>query len=490
MYQQSVLQVSEEDMKRFNHLLQYATVFQQVCQAGNQLYPQFTDITGDLWCAFYLAQPQLQPVVAEELHTQQHIVSTLLASEPYQIKHALTSGDDLLSVLCAMGMSEALKKWLEQHSVEHQQQENERNRQYAEQQVQQARRQLYDAQATEQEQERARTRKQFAERRLAEVKRRAEELTQQTSTTLADMPQEVLHNMLQQAHADAHKTAMHVGQLAGEERHTAIRNRSLREQLALAEKIRYHPNLQEIAELAGRFRRIAKKKQKQQYKRTMERRNITMGRELERLLPIELANWSMSSSKVDFLRRFAEQQTFVFSTTGKDKRGKGPIVICMDESSSMSMMRAKSKAFCLALMMIAKKQKRDLAIIPFATTIGKPTIFKKGMSTTDELLAFCDQFLNGGTNFEKPLAEALQILSQSRFQEADIVFVTDGVSALNETFLAHFAAVKKRKQFQCLSVVLQSKYTTTDVRAVERFSDKIVVVDDLTQAEEVFGLGI
>ncbi|MEE1130729.1 MAG: VWA domain-containing protein [Caryophanon sp.] len=490
MYEQSVLHIEQLEMDRFNQLLQMAKVFQQVCYEGTKLHPQFTNIIGDLWAAFYKQDVMFQEDIPPQRETAKQIVTSLIESESYVARHAITIGDDLLSVLCAMAMSEALKKWLEQNNVEHQREENKRNAEYAENQVKEARRQMYDPKATEQEKERARTRKQFAERRLADLKKREERLRNEQSKTLDDLPSEQLQNMLEQAHENAQQTAKNVGQLAGDEGRAALMKVPLREQLALAEKVRYHPNLQEIADLAGRFRRIAKKKQKQKFKRTMERRNITLGREVERLLPMELANWSMPSSKLDFLRRYSEQQTFIFSTRGKDKRGKGPIIICMDESSSMSMMRAKSKAFCLALMMIAKKQKRDLAVVPFATTVGDVTLFKRGMSTTNQLIHFCDQFLNGGTNFERPLDAALTILNESRFQEADIVFVTDGASTLSESFLKQFQETKKRKQFQCLSVVLSTKYTKADAQAVECFSDKVLEVSDLAEAEDVFELGI
>lgn len=490
MYKQSVLQVEQADMDRFNQLLQMAKVFQQVCHEGTKLHAQFTNIIGDIWVAFYKQHVQQLPHVDSSLQASKQIVESLLQSEAYRVRHTITVGDDLLSILCAMAMSETLKKWLEQNNVEHQRQENKRNQQYAEEQLKEARRQMYDPKATEQERERARTRKQFAERRVEDAKRREERLRNDKTKSLEQLPAESLQQMIAEAHENAQQTAQSVGQLAGDDGRGALMNVPLREQLALAEKVRYHPNLQEIAELAGRFRRIAKKKQKQKYKRTMERRNITLGREVERLLPMELANWSMQSSKLDFLRRFSEQQTFIFSTKGKDKRGKGPIIICMDESSSMSMMRAKSKAFCLALMMIAKKQKRDLAVVPFATTVGEVSLFKRGASTSDELVHFCDQFLNGGTNFERPLTQALSILNESRFQEADIVFVTDGASKLSEVFLKHFQETKKRKQFQCISVVLSTKYTKADAGAVECFSDKVIEVSDLNEAEDVFELGL
>ena len=105
----------------------------------------------------------------------------------------------------------------------------------------------------------------------------------------------------------------------------------LKDQFELAEKLTNHKELQKIADMVGRFKRIAMNKQKTKDKQTMERKNITIGQNVARLLPTELASYILTHSNLDFLRRYAEQQTFIFNTKGKDRKGKGPIIICMDE---------------------------------------------------------------------------------------------------------------------------------------------------------------
>ena len=151
---------------------------------------------------------------------------------------------------------------------------------------------------------------------------------------------------------------------------------------------------------------------------TMERKNVTYGQEIARLLPMELASFVLPNAKLDFLKRYSEQQTLIFDMKGKDRRGRGPIIICMDESSSMTSIKAESKAFCLALLMIARKQKRDFAIVPFASEVGEVVIFAKGRSTAEDIMNFSTHFLGGGTNYEKPLRASLDILTKSEFNKA------------------------------------------------------------------------
>lgn len=110
MYQQSVLHVEQTDLDRFNQLLQMASVFQQVCHEGNKLHPQFTNIIGDIWVAFYKQDIVRRQDVPQQLQTSVQILDSLLETEAYKVRHDITVGDDLLSVLCAMAMSEALKK--------------------------------------------------------------------------------------------------------------------------------------------------------------------------------------------------------------------------------------------------------------------------------------------------------------------------------------------------------------------------------------------
>ena len=42
------------------------------------------------------------------------------------------------------------------------------------------------------------------------------------------------------------------------------------------------------------------------------------------------------------------------------------------------------------------------------------------------MINLAQTFLGGGTNFALPLDQAMNVINESRFKQADIVFVTDG----------------------------------------------------------------
>jgi uncharacterized protein with von Willebrand factor type A (vWA) domain len=50
-------------------------------------------------------------------------------------------------------------------------------------------------------------------------------------------------------------------------------------------------------------------------------------------------------------------------------------------------------------------------------------------------LIFTQTFLGGGTNFALPLDRALKVINESRFKQADVVFVTDGEDRVKTSFL-------------------------------------------------------
>ena len=79
-------------------------------------------------------------------------------------------------------------------------------------------------------------------------------------------------------------------------------------------------------------------------------------------------------------------------------------------------------------------------------------------------------FLGGVTSFEPPLRVASQVIQQSRFNQADIVFVTDGESHVNEHFLKSWNELKDKKGLAVLSLLLGRE----SVQGVEGFSDRIV----------------
>ena len=162
--------------------------------------------------------------------------------------------------------------------------------------------------------------------------------------------------------------------------------------------------------------------------------------------------------------------------------GKGPIILCLDQSGSMRKLDTQSKGFALALMSVAKKQKRDFALITFSVS-ANVQVFRKGKSTTEDLIQLVGSFLGGGTNFYDPLRKSLLLIKESRFNQADIVFVTDGQANLPTEFIEEFMRTKLKKKFERLTVLIGGE---TDLQTVQKLSDRVISADDFMTADEAF----
>jgi uncharacterized protein with von Willebrand factor type A (vWA) domain len=124
----------------------------------------------------------------------------------------------------------------------------------------------------------------------------------------------------------------------------------------------------------------------------------------------------------------------MYEQVGQEVSGKGPIVLCLDQSGSMHKLDTQSKGYTLALMSIARKQRRDFCLILFST---RTQIFQyeKGKIKGTDMVNFSQTFLGGGTNFALPLDRALKVINESRCKQADVVFVTDGEDRVKTSFL-------------------------------------------------------
>lgn len=129
-----------------------------------------------------------------------------------------------------------------------------------------------------------------------------------------------------------------------------------------------------------------------------------------------------------------------------------------------------SKGFALALMSIARKQRRDFAWIPFSTQAKEPTIYERGKSSVQDMIRLATVFLSGGTSFTAPLTKSAEVIKQSRFQQADIIFVTDGEAHVNDEYIRYWNQLKKEKGFSVLSLLLG----TESIQGVQGFSDRVV----------------
>lgn len=267
------------------------------------------------------------------------------------------------------------------------------------------------------------------------------------------------------------------------------------DKFTLAWRLSSDLKLKEIARLAGRMREIARAKRRTRIKQEpTEIVDVETGNDLSRVLPSELVALGHSVLRKDFLRRFAEENLMEYRLEGKETMGRGPIVACLDSSGSMAdgdgWKEKWSKAVALALFQVAAREKRAFACIHFGSKKEiKTFVFPNPRAARPvEVAEMASFFFGGGTDFERPLEKAAEIIKDGPFKKADIVFITDGECEVSSAFMQRFRRLKAEKEFSVISVLMPGGKSA----GVRPFSDRITHVgvdDDKEALDAVFSLG-
>lgn len=484
---QSVLNTDRFDRRRFCEILSKSQNMQKTLKEGIEILPSFYPLMSDVWASFYKTQPKIKEEVEPTVIQNKEFIEKVHESEDFQKLHPTTRLDDLTSAISTLSYSEKVIDWiidqrinndlLNQMMIEALNQQKRLNRML---------RKIEEAEnknLSEQE-------KTNLENSKDEIQKTFEQTMSQLQKELSkSMKSKEMNDLLLETLKETKETKRSLDQLlqygAGTQA-SDLKTMPLNDKLILADTLRKNKKVRVIAEWAGRFKEIAKQKRKSKSLHSIEQSGVTIGNEVERLLPQELAFYKHPSTKLDFLRRFSERQTMMFSPESKEEVGKGPFVICLDQSGSMTHLDEQSKGFVLAMAMIARKERRDFAVIPFSSDQRLESyFFKKGKITASELTTMAESFLDGGTLFIPPLKEAMEIIQHNKhLKRADILFVTDGTPSDHtklKTFIkTNFKVFKKKHEVNVMSVLIGDKCPEI---VVKTFSDRIIKANDFMNDE-------
>ena len=158
---------------------------------------------------------------------------------------------------------------------------------------------------------------------------------------------------------------------------------------------------------------------------------ITVGNNLSALLPSELVLLSEKATQDVFFMNFAEKRLQVFASASQasrpDDHKDGPVIICVDESSSMSgepLQVAIQLAYAVTI--IAKRRHREVLIVAYSDSHKMMRVDSLGKDRS-KLLEFLSDVSMGGNN-ENAMFEWLfqDILpGEKKFDTADILCVSD-----------------------------------------------------------------
>lgn len=256
-------------------------------------------------------------------------------------------------------------------------------------------------------------------------------------------------------------------------------------------RIRKSKKLIKIAELAGRYRRVAAAKQKNKTVHgTDDVVGVTVGGDAFKLIPSELANFCHPLLRLEVLSKLVENRAMVWDQRGTEPVAKGPIVVVVDESGSMEdgsrnadgTVTAKveqAKALALAMAWIAAKQKRFCALVGFSGgTQGTLTILPPGKWDETKILDWLEHFFGCGTDMDVPMKELPEVYwpkiidAGAQRGKTDIVIITDGIVNMPEKIEKRFVEWKKAENVKLYSIVLHSS-----AGDLKRVSDTTHLID-------------
>ncbi|NDZ99755.1 VWA domain-containing protein, partial [Streptomyces sp. SID10116] len=261
----------------------------------------------------------------------------------------------------------------------------------------------------------------------------------------------------------------------------------------LAERLR-SSRLAAWAELIGRFRQMADGERARKVEHTSgELIGVTLGDDLSRVVPSELAHLGLPASRAVFAARYAAGQLMLYDSEGERTTGRGAVIACVDTSHSMYAegpggvtREAWAKACALALLDQARHGGRDFVGILFAAA-DKLQVFRfpaDEAADADRVVDFAETFLGGGTSYQKPLSAALELLAEEFDAAArtrgDIVMLTDDECDVTEEWMRGWNDAKHRLGFRVFGLAVGAPPAAEAGSVLDALCDNLRVVEDFT----------
>ena len=222
-------------------------------------------------------------------------------------------------------------------------------------------------------------------------------------------------------------------------------------------------------------------------------------------LPCELALLKNPATKKLFQLKFAQKQLLSFDFRSEQEKSreeteteeisvakkepKGPVIVCVDTSGSMSGTPENiAKTVTFALAKIAIEEERKCYVISFST--GIETLDMSDFASGDalaKLVQFLRMSFNGGTDAGPALHHAVQMLQKNGYRNADVLMISDFVLGTLPDDLVEAITAEKENSTDFYSLVIGTSgnkgtiecfnhnwvYDTTDAHAARRLVEQL-----------------
>lgn len=265
------------------------------------------------------------------------------------------------------------------------------------------------------------------------------------------------------------------------------------ERLELGRHLAKSRKLGELARMVGRMKQDARAIRHKTLERGVaEAYDIERGADLGRMIPSEMIAMRHPVLAIDFRRRLLESDLLQYRLRDDEQKGKGPMIVCIDVSSSMQGDKELwAKAVGLTLMDIARRGRRLFRAVMFSSGDRSLKVVdlnreRRYQPELAKVIEMAEYFPGGGTDFQQPLDAAVALLEERKLKRGDIVIITDGESQVAPEWLAHLKERKEALQFSIFGVLVD--VGSSEISSLTQFSDRITSVKKLseTATREIF----
>jgi uncharacterized protein with von Willebrand factor type A (vWA) domain len=503
------------DRRTWNEIVADAPSIGELAETGERLVPHFGALVQDLFFALFKMNPVLRKAGDVRLAAalNRTILEQIVPSGPFQALRSRTALEEDKAAIAALVMSEHALELVKSEKLINRSEmldlwdlaRQEQDLEARAEAVKAVNEMQEPKEGDEQSAPGEEKKDQAAKKELAEMADAAEraakvsearlnQKSRQFETQLKGADQSALKRMqlktaelandIDQAAEDSHDFSREFGQ--GGRVAAGAR-------LELGRRLARNKKLGELARMVGRFKQDARALKRKTLERGVaEAYDIELGSELGRLIPAELLAMHHPVLKRDFHRRVLEGTVLQYRLRDDEQKGKGPMVVCIDVSSSMQGDKEMwSKAVALTLMDIARRQRRLFRAVMFSSGDVSLKVLdlnreRRYQPDLNKVVEMAEYFPGGGTDFEAPIDAAVELLGEKKLKRGDIVIITDGESQVSPQWLARLKERKAALDFSIFAVLVD--VGSAEMSSLAQFADRITSVKRISDehARDIF----
>lgn len=418
---------------------------EQLCkQEGLQkVFSKSAELGADLFTALYRLRPQLKSPSPKPALSR--VLSEVMQTSEYHKLHNNTALDDVLSA----GASVALRRYLKEDKAIEKALNSEQRVEELKMHIEQAK-EVGNKEHVKQ---------------LRETLKREQEQAAQAMQALENKTMKPIVSHAVRSAREQIENAQHVAAGWGDEQ------ANLQEMFfdkKLADLISSQ-SIKRMLNLAGRMIPLIAAQRALKPLEGPDKVEIVCGRDIANLVPSELALLSDPETENIFYKKYVEGSLLSYKREEKPKLGKGPFIICIDESGSTESgaIQTWEKAFAWALCLQAHRERRKFAIVSFSTMAR--SLYDP--ATPQALLEFLSKSLGGGTDFDLALQEGMKMMQRQQFaNDGDIIFITDGEAEAGKDTVKALSENKRALGFKVIGVRVGAK----GEEAMKEFCDTVL----------------